>query len=98
MLIALAGYLTGYDGEFEFKEPGDKYGDTHYVGMRVVCQSFEYVHIILTEHFQFCALMGSMCVPLVFLITQQVTPSLTAAALAATIVLTGMSTDSHSSI
>ena len=37
MLVALAGYLTGYDGSFPFKEPGDKYGDTRYVGMRVVC-------------------------------------------------------------
>ena len=37
MLIALAGWLTGYDGQFPFEEPGDPYGDTNYLGMRVVC-------------------------------------------------------------
>ncbi|KAK3595928.1 hypothetical protein CHS0354_032436 [Potamilus streckersoni] len=37
MLIGLAGYLTGYDGEFPFSKPGDEYGETRYVGMRVFC-------------------------------------------------------------
>ena len=37
MLIALAGYLTGYDGSHEFKQPGQEYGDVHYYGMRFVC-------------------------------------------------------------
>ncbi|KAJ8309086.1 hypothetical protein KUTeg_013960 [Tegillarca granosa] len=37
MLIGLSGYLTGYDGEFPFGKPGDQYGDTKYVGMRVFC-------------------------------------------------------------
>eukprot|EP01137_Pigoraptor_chileana_P031262 Opistho-2@18832 len=37
MLIGLAGYLTGYDGQFEFKEPGQQYGETRYMGMRVFC-------------------------------------------------------------
>ena len=36
MLIGLAGALTGYDGSFPFAKPGDEYGDTPYVGMRVV--------------------------------------------------------------
>lgn len=36
MLIGLAGYLTGYDGSFSFAKPGDEYGDTPYMGMRVV--------------------------------------------------------------
>jgi len=31
--------LSGYNGSFEFKEPGQKYEDTPYVGMRVVRQS-----------------------------------------------------------
>ena len=35
-MIAVAGVLTGYNGSFEFKEPGQKYEDTPYVGMRVV--------------------------------------------------------------
>eukprot|EP00730_Choanoeca_flexa_P014094 TRINITY_DN6033_c0_g1_i1.p1 TRINITY_DN6033_c0_g1~~TRINITY_DN6033_c0_g1_i1.p1 ORF type:complete len:773 (+),score=123.18 TRINITY_DN6033_c0_g1_i1:81-2321(+) len=34
MLIALAGYLTNYRGDFEFKEPGQAYGATPYLGMR----------------------------------------------------------------
>ncbi|KAL8589782.1 hypothetical protein ACOMHN_020785 [Nucella lapillus] len=37
MLIGLSGYLTGYDGSFPFSKPGDEYGDTIYVGMRVFC-------------------------------------------------------------
>ena len=37
MLIALSGYLTGYDGCFAFEKPGDKYEGVNYVGMRAVC-------------------------------------------------------------
>ncbi|CAG0886592.1 unnamed protein product [Darwinula stevensoni] len=37
MLIAASGYLTGYDGKFDFVKPGDPYGDVNYLGMRVVC-------------------------------------------------------------
>ncbi|KAK6181341.1 hypothetical protein SNE40_009214 [Patella caerulea] len=37
MMIGLAGILTGYDGSFPFSKPGDDYGDTKYVGMRVSC-------------------------------------------------------------
>lgn len=41
MLIALSGYMTGYDGSFAFSNPGDKYTDVNYVGMRVVsCVKF----------------------------------------------------------
>lgn len=36
MLIAFAGYLTNYRGDFEFKEPGQAYGHTPYLGMRYV--------------------------------------------------------------
>lgn len=36
MLIGLAGYLTGYRGEHEFKQPGQPFGDSHYYGMRLV--------------------------------------------------------------
>ena len=36
LIIAIAGVLTGYNGSFEFKEPGQKYEDTPYLGMRVV--------------------------------------------------------------
>ncbi|XP_078263368.1 protein O-mannosyl-transferase 2 isoform X1 [Rhinoraja longicauda] len=37
MLIGLAGYLTGYDGTFPFKKPGDKYEHHNYYGMRALC-------------------------------------------------------------
>jgi dolichyl-phosphate-mannose-protein mannosyltransferase len=40
MLIALSGYLTGYDGRFAFEKPGDKYEGVSYVGMRVVCSKY----------------------------------------------------------
>lgn len=36
MLIALSGYLTGYEGTFPFEKPGDKYENVNYVGMRIV--------------------------------------------------------------
>ncbi|XP_074027332.1 protein O-mannosyl-transferase 2 [Leptinotarsa decemlineata] len=37
MLIGVSGYLSGYDGKFPFDKPGDKYGNTSYVGMRLFC-------------------------------------------------------------
>ncbi|XP_012275961.1 protein O-mannosyl-transferase 2 isoform X2 [Orussus abietinus] len=37
MLIALSGYLTGYDGTFPFEKPGDKYENVQYAGMRIFC-------------------------------------------------------------
>ncbi|KAK9299727.1 hypothetical protein QLX08_007353 [Tetragonisca angustula] len=37
MLIALSGYLTGYDGTFPFEKPGDKFENVKYVGMRIFC-------------------------------------------------------------
>ncbi|KAK5599219.1 Protein O-mannosyl-transferase 2 [Crenichthys baileyi] len=37
MLIALAGYMTGYDGTFPFVKPGDKYEHHNYWGMRGFC-------------------------------------------------------------
>ncbi|XP_014601229.1 PREDICTED: protein O-mannosyl-transferase 2, partial [Polistes canadensis] len=37
MLIALSGYLTGYNGTFAFEKPGDKYENVKYVGMRIFC-------------------------------------------------------------
>ena len=36
MLIAAFGYLSGYDGKFEFEKPGQKFNETHYLGMRFV--------------------------------------------------------------
>jgi len=37
MLIAGFGYLTGYDGTFEFEKPGQKFNETSYLGMRLGC-------------------------------------------------------------
>ncbi|XP_076166055.1 protein O-mannosyl-transferase 2 [Ptiloglossa arizonensis] len=37
MLIALSGYLTGYDGTFAFEKPGDKFENVKYSGMRIFC-------------------------------------------------------------
>lgn len=37
MLIGMSGYLTGYDGKYPFDKPGDKYGETNYLGMRLFC-------------------------------------------------------------
>ena len=54
MLIALAGWLSGYDGQFEFKAVGDLYHDVHYVGMRQVCALFGAACVpvtYLTVHF-----------------------------------------------
>ena len=42
MSIAAAGLLTGYDGDFPFENPGDKYGDKNYIGMRLVSVEFVY--------------------------------------------------------
>jgi dolichyl-phosphate-mannose-protein mannosyltransferase len=50
MLIALAGYLTGYAGDFEFKSPGQPYENTPYLGMRA-----------------FCATLGALVPPLMFM-------------------------------
>ncbi|XP_059818943.1 protein O-mannosyl-transferase 2 isoform X3 [Hypanus sabinus] len=70
MLIGLAGYLTGYDGTFPFKKPGDKYEHHHYYGMRALC-----------------AILGSCLVPFAYLIVLELTRSLTAALVAAVILI-----------
>jgi dolichyl-phosphate-mannose--protein O-mannosyl transferase len=49
MLIALAGYLTNYRGDFEFKEPGQAYGFTPYLGMRYVCFACKHLHVLLAS-------------------------------------------------
>lgn len=60
-MIAIAGVLTGYNGSFEFKEPGQKYEDTPYLGMRVVsCYVCMYVmyNVVFTTYSPF----GFVCV------------------------------------
>ena len=46
MLIAMAGYLGGYDGSFAFDKPGDKYENVNYVSMRLVSMSWFVVGIL----------------------------------------------------
>jgi len=36
LLIAFAGFVSGYNGSFEFKEPGVSYEDYPHYGMRLV--------------------------------------------------------------
>ena len=46
MLIALSGYLTGYDGTFPFEKPGDKYENINYFGMRMVSLYYSYLRSV----------------------------------------------------
>ncbi|CAK1549544.1 unnamed protein product [Leptosia nina] len=48
MLIALSGKLTGYDGNFPFDKPGDKYDGARYEGMRIFCATLGALIIPLT--------------------------------------------------
>lgn len=50
MLIGFSGYLTGYDGTFAFDKPGDKYGNTSYLGMRLV----SCILIVIFDESQMC--------------------------------------------
>ncbi|XP_048585823.1 protein O-mannosyl-transferase 2 isoform X2 [Nematostella vectensis] len=70
MLIALSGYLTGYNGTFPFDKPGDLYGENNYLGMRLLCVT-----------------MGSLCVPLAYLIVWELTKSTAASLLASSMIL-----------
>jgi len=36
MLISLFGYMDGYKGDFSFENPGMKFEDHPYLGMRLV--------------------------------------------------------------
>ncbi|XP_070577332.1 protein O-mannosyl-transferase 2-like [Ptychodera flava] len=70
MLIGLSGLLTGYNGSFEFENPGVKYGDINYVGMRT-----------------FCAILGSLIVPLSYLTVFEFYNSVTAAFLTSLLII-----------
>lgn len=45
MLIGLFGYLDGYNASFPFEKPGDKYGDSPFMGMRIVIDIFSHEQI-----------------------------------------------------
>lgn len=89
MLIALSGYLTGYDGTFPFEKPGDKYEGVNYLGMRVVRHnkgSKEGFFIF----FQFCTFLGACIVPFSFITVSELTQSLVAALFSSLLLLCGM--------
>lgn len=36
IILSVAGWLTGYDGKYEFSKPGDSLDHVNYIGMRQV--------------------------------------------------------------
>ena len=58
LIIAVAGVLTGYNGSFEFQEPGQEYGEYPYVGMRVVSHRIVYLYWHLNYTF---ILLSAQC-------------------------------------
>lgn len=74
MLIALAGYLTGFDGHFNFDNIGDSYttNKVAYQGMR-----------------KFCALLGGLTVPVIYAIMRESGYPVLIAAFSACLVLFG---------
>ena len=69
--LALAGYLTGYDGRFDWEKAGNAIpDDSHTVGMR-----------------NFCALLGALLVPLTFGIVHDLSDSTGVAAFAGSLLL-----------
>lgn len=71
MLIALSGHLTGYDGKFAFDKPGDQYDNYS-----------QYLGMRI-----FCATLGSLIVPLVFVGTKSISKSDVSALVASSFVL-----------
>ncbi|XP_057714566.1 protein O-mannosyl-transferase 2 [Corythoichthys intestinalis] len=66
MLIGLAGYMSGYDGTFQFTRPGDKYEHHIYWGMRGLCAGlgsflpiFAYLIVLELSHSHTAALMAA---------------------------------------
>lgn len=55
LIIAVAGVLTGYNGSFEFQEPGQEYGEYPYVGMRVVS------HCVVCVYYYTFILLSVQC-------------------------------------
>jgi len=74
MLLALAAWFVGFNGEFEFTTIGDSYTDNHvpYVGIRSLP-----------------AILGSLTIPIVYLTMQESGYPNIVAAFSAAIVLFG---------
>ncbi len=80
MLIALAGWLAGFNGDFDFKEIGKDYLEpgVPYVAMRL-----------------FPAICGILLVPITFLTLKAVGCRTATAALGASLIVFGKSTSLH---
>ena len=62
LIIATAGVLSGYNGSFEFKEPGQKYEDTPYYGMRLVSDThIAFLHCVYTYPVGLCPVWYISC-------------------------------------
>ncbi|OWA53818.1 Protein O-mannosyl-transferase 2 [Hypsibius exemplaris] len=71
MSLALAGYLTGFDGKYQYNKAGDQIPeDAHTEGMR-----------------QYCALLGVLMIPLAFDVVFTLTSSTSAGLLGGALVL-----------
>ena len=81
LLLTLAGYLAGFDGEFDFKDIGKDYLEpgVPYVSMRLLP-----------------AIMGVMTVPMIFLTLKASGCRTMTAMLGAGMIIFGMTTDRHS--
>lgn len=90
MLIGLSGYLTGYDGNFAFDKPGDKYENVSYIGMRVVSIiNITKINQPLTMKFQFCTAMGAALIPMTYIIVDELTQSVIASTISSLLILFG---------
>lgn len=81
LLLTLAGYLAGFDGEFDFKDIGKDYLEpgVPYVAMRLLP-----------------AIMGVMTVPIMFLTLKATGCRTMTATLGAGTIIFGMTTQQHS--
>ena len=76
MLIAMSGVLTGYDGSFPFAKPGDEFEE-----------DTKYIGMRI-----FCAVLGSLVIPISFLVVWELTHSIVASLLAGAIILSDTGT------
>lgn len=75
MLLGLAGWFVGFDGQFKFENIGDSYTTNHvpFVGLRALP-----------------AIMGSLTIPVVYAIMKESGYSTVVAAFSASLILFGM--------
>lgn len=76
MLIAMSGVLTGYNGSFPFAKPGDEFEE-----------DTNYIGMRI-----FCGVLGSLVIPVSFLIVWELTHSIVASLLSGAIILSDIGT------